>query len=53
MIASYESAQTGPAAQTAPDAKPKTWAFSISIGWDKPLQIKGTISVDDHAAIAP
>ncbi len=24
--------------------KPKTWNFSISIGWDKPLQIKGTVS---------
>ena len=30
-------------------AKPKTWSFSISIGWDKPLQIKGTISVDEPA----
>jgi outer membrane protein TolC len=27
--------------------KPKTWSFSISIGWDKPVQIKGTISVED------
>jgi hypothetical protein len=25
-------------------------SFSISIGWDKPVQIKGTISVDEPAA---
>jgi predicted P-loop ATPase len=51
--ASYEPAQTEPVAKTSPDAKPKTWTFSISLGWEKPLQIKGTISVDDHAATAP
>jgi hypothetical protein len=45
--------QTEPVAKTSPDAKPKTWTFSISLGWEKPLQIKGTISVDDHAATAP
>jgi outer membrane protein TolC len=43
--ASIEQAQDAEA-----PAKPKTWSFSISIGWDKPLQIKGTISVDEPAA---
>jgi outer membrane protein TolC len=42
--ASIEQAQDAEA-----PAKPKTWSFSISIGWDKPLQIKGTISVDEPA----
>jgi outer membrane protein TolC len=43
--ASFEQAQN-----TAAQSKPITWNFSISIGWDKPLQIKGTISVDQPAA---
>jgi outer membrane protein TolC len=43
--ASIEQAQNAEA-----PAKPKTWSFSISIGWDKPLQIKGTISVHEPAA---
>jgi len=40
--ASFEPAKSGAAA-----AKPTKWTFSISIGWDKPLQIKGTVSSDD------
>jgi hypothetical protein len=35
------------------DAKCKSWNFSISIGWDNPQQINGTISVEDRTAIAP
>jgi hypothetical protein len=44
--ASFEPAENGPAKSSTADAKLKTWTFSISIGWDKPLQIKGTISAD-------
>jgi Outer membrane efflux protein len=45
---SCDPARTEPALNTSPDTKPKKCTFSISIGWDKPLQIKGAISVDDH-----
>jgi hypothetical protein len=38
-----------PAKSDATISKPKTWNFSFSIGWDKPLQVKGTISVDEPA----
>jgi hypothetical protein len=34
-----------PAKSNLGESKSKTWTFSISIGRDKPLQIKGTISV--------
>jgi hypothetical protein len=49
---SYEPTQNEPTVKTPTESKPKTWTFSISIGWDEPLQIKGTISVDDHRAMA-
>jgi outer membrane protein TolC len=39
-------------AKTAKPAKSQTWTFSISIGSDNPLQIKGTITSSD-AAPAP
>jgi outer membrane protein TolC len=42
----FEPAQNEPAANT------KNWMFSISNGWDTPLKINGSISVDDDASVA-
>ena len=46
--ASFEPAENGPANSSTAEPKPNTWTFSISIGGEKPLQIKGTISADGH-----
>jgi outer membrane protein TolC len=49
----YEPTKNEPTASTPTESKPKTWTFSFSIGWDKPLPIKGAISVDEHVTQAP
>jgi outer membrane protein TolC len=46
-LASLEPPKSAPEAKSQPsDAKRRSWTSSISIGGDKPTQIKGTISVD-------